>query len=134
MGVGIGALSMLLAVYPLDEGEYHCEEAVKHLQDCCPGHDYRNLSCYAGRGCDKALPAIDGQQALSLRDASCRDVVANGWCDSPPITPRSDLSSEPSDLSVPHDLAHPDLTSHVPDLAPADDAGPKSAIDLAGVD
>ncbi len=87
--LAVGVVSLLMADAPLDEGEYHCDEAVQHLQDCCPGYNFSGIDCDAGRGCDNKRPAIDDPEASTLRDLSCDDVRRRGYCDQPPVTPPS---------------------------------------------
>ena len=68
----------------IDPGELECEEAVKHLQDCCGATaGIANVSCYAERGCGSSVPALDPNRAVCLRDASCETLRASGACANP---------------------------------------------------
>jgi hypothetical protein len=79
------AVAFLMGSDGLDEEEYHCEEAVKHLLDCCPGFSRESVSCYAYRGgCDGDKPPdLVDDRAVCLRDASCQALVQSGACASP---------------------------------------------------
>jgi hypothetical protein len=81
------SLFALMGVEGLDAGEFHCEEAVKHLVDCCGAETVRSTSCVAGRGCDTARPAIDDPLASEVRDLTCDEITARGWCDQAPRSP-----------------------------------------------
>ena len=74
IGVGVGMLS--------------CEEAVKHLLDCCPDdRPVKAISCYAGRGCDHEVPQLSSSKSECLRDASCDALYASGACAAPQTAP-----------------------------------------------
>jgi hypothetical protein len=82
--VALITLTLLGGAEGIDEGELRCEEAVKHLLDCCPDDaTIRGISCYAGRGCDHESPQLSSWQAVCLRDESCDDLYASGACDTP---------------------------------------------------
>jgi hypothetical protein len=78
---------------PIDEGELHCEEAVRHLADCCRTDLDQAYSCTAGRGCDTGRPDLDDPLATEVRDQSCEELVASGACESPPHSPPPPKSS-----------------------------------------
>ena len=81
------SLTLLGGAEGIDKGELECEEAVKHLLDCCPNDaPARTISCYEGRYCDNAHPDLPGPQARCLRDASCDDLFASGACAEPRTT------------------------------------------------
>jgi hypothetical protein len=69
----------------IDGDELTCEDAVKHLFDCCGETDVAvsNVSCYQERGCGDARPELDPALANCLRQASCDDVRASGACKDP---------------------------------------------------
>jgi hypothetical protein len=92
---GAAALIALMGAEPLDEGEFHCEEAVKHLEDCCPGFNTYLVSCVAGRGCDNTRPDIDDPLATQVRDESCDELRAAGACEAPPKSPKPANESQP---------------------------------------
>jgi hypothetical protein len=71
----------------IDKGELECEEAVKHLIDCCPDDSaIRQVSCYVSRYCGSTTPELPGPQARCLRDSSCDDLYASGACSAPKTT------------------------------------------------
>jgi hypothetical protein len=69
----------------IDPGELTCEDAVKHLLDCCGDGNsaVRNVSCYEERGCGDARPELDPELASCLRQASCEELYASGACADP---------------------------------------------------
>lgn len=76
---------LLSGAWGIDPGELACEDAVKHLLDCCGDHDpgVRNITCYAERGCGNAQPELEPALASCLRDASCEELYASGACKDP---------------------------------------------------
>ena len=67
-----------------------CEEAVAHLQSCCPSADFSGVKCtyyYNQDDCDgsvtSTLPGYSTAQSNCIRNASCADLVAIGACASP---------------------------------------------------
>ena len=74
------ALSMVLAV-PLagsiDEREFACEEAFKHVEDCCP----QAPSFHCGTTCDPIDTTLT--TADCLRKSSCDELLASGACADP---------------------------------------------------
>ena len=82
--LAFGALSTHTASDGIREDELRCEEAKKHLADCC-GADVIDIDChYYDGGCDSepTPPQLSVQQALCLRDASC-DELRNVACSDP---------------------------------------------------
>lgn len=81
--LALGALSTLTASDGIREDELRCEEAKKHLMDCC-GASFVDVDChyYAG-GCDEAPtpPQLDVQAATCIRDASCDEILP--FCSDP---------------------------------------------------
>ncbi len=68
----------------IDKGELECEEAVKHLIDCCPNDAVpKAIDCYVGRGCDDHAADLTPAQSVCLRDSSCDDLYASGACNAP---------------------------------------------------
>jgi hypothetical protein len=57
----------------------HCEEAVAHLSDCCPGFVARGFDCTEGPGCNS--PALLEDQGRCIEGKSCEALVADGTCD-----------------------------------------------------
>ncbi len=68
-----------------DPAEFDCEEAVKHLLDCCPQNSVavEQVSCYLDRGCGSARPDLPDGQAVCLRDMACDRLRAIGACEDP---------------------------------------------------
>src|SRR5258708_5284220 len=76
-----GLLVLLLLTGGLDEldaGELRCEEAVKHLVDCCPGFNPQIVEC--GGAC--ASPVIDIPTSACIARATCSEVHRRGYCTS----------------------------------------------------
>ena len=85
--VALLALVLLGGAEGISENELECEEAVKHLLDCCPDDGpIRTISCYAGRGCDHETPELSSAQSVCLRDSSCDALYASGACAAPKTT------------------------------------------------
>ncbi len=82
--VALLSLTLLGGAEGVSKTELECEEAVKHLIDCCPDDAPAKLvNCYAGRDCDDRVPDLSDAQAVCLRDASCDDLFRSGACDAP---------------------------------------------------
>jgi hypothetical protein len=78
------SLMLLGGSIGIDKGELECEEAVKHLIDCCPDDaPARKINCYVERYCDKHPAELGPEQARCLRDRSCDDLYASGACEAP---------------------------------------------------
>jgi hypothetical protein len=77
-----GALLLLLFCAPLagsiDEQQFACEEALKHVEDCC-GASTQGFNC--GSACTSVDVSYD--QADWLRNASCDDLEAANACADP---------------------------------------------------
>ncbi len=134
--LGLAGLVLLSGASPIDGGELHCEEAVRHLADCCHAPLDSLYHCTAGRGCDDTRPDLDDPLATDVRDQSCDQLVASGACETPPMSPKPAppcigfLDScdpqpapnpPPPDLSL-HDLSPVDLAAP-PDLSSTDGPG-----------
>ena len=66
----------------LRNDELDCEEAVSHLEHCCPGFDSSGVSCvWQSHGCDGSTVEIDSAQSQCIRNRSCAELVASGVCD-----------------------------------------------------
>ena len=71
-----GAFVALTGEFGIREDELRCEEAKKHLIDCC-GDSYRSLSCtYVEGGCDSdpIYPDLDVSDAIRIRDSKCSEI------------------------------------------------------------
>jgi hypothetical protein len=80
-----GAFTALTGEIGIREDELRCEEAKKHLIDCC-GDSYRSLDCtYDEGGCDSAprYPELSVSEAVGIRDQSC-DELRNDYCGGAP--------------------------------------------------
>lgn len=82
--VALAALLMLGGAEGISKTELECEEAVKHLLDCCPNDaPIAAVDCYAGRDCDDHVPDLSSAQAVCLRDARCDDLATSNACAAP---------------------------------------------------
>ena len=66
------------------EDEFACEDAVAHLQSCCPGFTANNIDCTytEGQACEtrSVYPEIDATQAACIRSESCASLREFGVC------------------------------------------------------
>jgi hypothetical protein len=64
----------------LREDEVQCEEALKHLENCCKSSFASNLSCtYVDNGCDEpTLPDLEPDESVLVRAMSCHELTAQG--------------------------------------------------------
>jgi hypothetical protein len=66
------------------EDEFVCEDAVAHLQSCCPGFTGSNVDCtyqsQGGCGSPPIYPEISTDQASCIRNKSCDQLRAGGDC------------------------------------------------------
>jgi hypothetical protein len=84
MTLAVGSLSMLTAENGIREDELRCEEAKKHLIDCCGAASVDHLDCTYTPGCDNTdYPDLDAKTAVCLRDASCDALKKSGACEGP---------------------------------------------------
>lgn len=77
LGVLVGCFSSLR------EDDLECEEAVAHLEDCCPGFDARSVSCSYQEGCGDGRDQtgqLSVQQSNCIQAKSCSDLIASGTC------------------------------------------------------
>lgn len=79
--VAAGAAALLCGGFGIDRDEYDCEQAVAHLNDCCPSFDPARLSC--ARGCDGAGPDLTVDQSACIIGAHCDKLVSSGVCATP---------------------------------------------------
>ena len=78
------SLMLLGGAEGVDKSELECEEAVKHLIDCCPSDAPAKLvDCQVGRGCDSRPPDLSSARSTCLMNASCDDLYQSGACDTP---------------------------------------------------
>jgi hypothetical protein len=76
------AVGALLAC-GIRQDEFDCENAVAHLQECCPGFSGSSVSCtYNAGACGgTTYPALDITTSDCIRQASCGTLVSQGICD-----------------------------------------------------
>lgn len=63
--------------------ELACEDAVSHLQACCPGFTGSNVDCtYEPGGCGNSpvYPELSVDQSACIRGESCDELRAAGVC------------------------------------------------------
>ena len=59
-----------------------CEEAVSHLDECCPEIDPRRLNCVYQRGCGTDLdPVFTVNASECIRERPCDELKSKGICD-----------------------------------------------------
>lgn len=76
------AIGMVLACGDIRQDEFICENAVSHLQECCPGFDPTRIVCSYDTGCGvTTFPEIDATQGQCILGDSCQALVGNGVCD-----------------------------------------------------
>jgi len=74
-------VGVLFACGDMRQDELDCEEAVSHLQSCCPGFDSSAIQCTYSSGCGTTqYPAIATPQSQCIRGEDCSTLVASGVC------------------------------------------------------
>lgn len=79
-GIAAALLLAALAVRCLRRDELHCENAVAHLQRCCPGFQPGDVYCVYAESCSVVYPSISEGDASCIVDSSCTTLVENGAC------------------------------------------------------
>ncbi len=110
-------LAAILGCPGIREDEFVCEDAVSHLQACCPGFSGNNVDCeYDPGGCEGArtvYPEITTRQAACIRGESCGELVASGVCAraiaAPPGTTWDEQGSLPVDDDADPPLPYPQV-------------------------
>jgi len=65
-----------------EKGEILCEEAVAHMDECCPDFMAAAYNCDNFVGCGTSSPPdITPSLSECIRNLTCDEVVANGWCE-----------------------------------------------------
>ena len=61
----------------IHDDELHCEEAIAHLQNCCPGLKQASISCRQNTSCGNASarPQIPMEQSDCILARSCEDLT-----------------------------------------------------------
>lgn len=74
---GVILAIMLGGVLPgaLEENQLECEQALAHLEECCPALDAPHA---CGDGCDSVTLTLDSSQCL--KDSSCAEIQAANMC------------------------------------------------------
>ena len=87
-------MALVLACGGIRQDELSCEDAVGHLQQCCPGFTGSNLHCLYDPGCGgvpiglgdtgggggATLPDLDVDQSSCIRSESCSQLRSSGVC------------------------------------------------------
>ena len=78
----LGAVVVLVfACGGIDDNELNCEEAVAHLQDCCPGFEPRRFRCEEETTCNTRTPDFFDRASDCIRELSCESLRSLGKCD-----------------------------------------------------
>ncbi len=65
----------------LREDDLKCEEAVAHLNDCCPNFDLSKISCSYKSGCGSTQYAELGiEDSVCIQNKDCKTLIAEGIC------------------------------------------------------
>jgi hypothetical protein len=82
-------LVLLVAIAPLlmgssdlREDEFECEQAVSHLQGCCPASfDPTKVACEYESGCGSTTyPSLGIDDSKCIEQKSCDQILASGLC------------------------------------------------------
>jgi len=93
--VGLGIAAALACNSDTDDNQWRedvlsCEEAVAHLDECCPGFDLKRVQCryyyHIDRGCGTDTvthvePDIELSDSHCIRDSNCDKLQSQGNCD-----------------------------------------------------
>lgn len=75
-------VAVVLSCGEIREDEMLCEEAVSHLEECCPTIDPRRLNCVYDQGCGTDLvPVLTPDASECLSATGCADLQSRGICD-----------------------------------------------------
>lgn len=76
----LGMLS-LMASGGLREDEVDCEQAVSHLDECCPGFTWASsLRCEYYGGCGTSTPGLSVEESNCVMAMSCDELTARDLC------------------------------------------------------
>ena len=82
----LGTFLCSLAVGPgFRKDEVSCEEAVAHLDDCCPDFDETQLNCTYADQCSNVYPDLKVAESECIREASCDEIRARNLCAIRPV-------------------------------------------------
>jgi hypothetical protein len=89
-------VGLLLACTGIRQDEFACEDAVAHLQQCCPDFTGSNIVCvYAAvaGGCDTSgyseNPDFDVEQSTCIRNEACAVLRSSGVCERVAAIPKN---------------------------------------------
>ena len=75
-------VGLMMACGDIRQDEFLCENAVGHLQQCCPGFNPGAIDCTYAPGCTSTVyPELDATQSDCIMDQSCGALLASGVCD-----------------------------------------------------
>ncbi len=90
----------VLACGDIREDEFLCENAVSHLQQCCPGFRAA-IDCSYVQGCDDTTyPELDSIQSECIFQASCADLRQRGVCELAAQLPDNGIGADAATPSV----------------------------------
>jgi hypothetical protein len=126
LSVVVGAL---LACGSIRQDEFICENAVSHLQECCPGFDPHAIVCSYDQSCigGATYPELDATQSDCILGQSCDTLRAYGVCDRASALPDHGLGE--AGTSAPVCAAVPVVAPPLPQEASASDGSCTSAAD-----
>jgi hypothetical protein len=76
------------------EDEFQCEQAVAHLEECCPGFEPREVSCSFSSGCGSTtFTAFSLEESRCIQEESCGAIRSGHVCERA-------AAREPSETSV----------------------------------
>jgi hypothetical protein len=81
----VGALvGVVLACTGLRDDELQCEDAVGHLEQCCPTYVPGNIVCLEPSDCEdenRSYPLLSITDSTCIRGESCAELQSSGVCD-----------------------------------------------------
>jgi hypothetical protein len=63
------------------QDEFDCENAVSHLEQCCPDFPAGTVDCTYSGGCMPTGPVFNTAESDCIRGSSCSSLRAGGACD-----------------------------------------------------
>jgi hypothetical protein len=96
------ALAVSVRCSPVRESEIKCEEAVAHLDDCCPGGGWlveANCTFVDDEGCDEGHePGLTIAESDCVRARDCATLVNSGICNRAKRAHARPIRSEPAGI------------------------------------
>jgi hypothetical protein len=75
-------VGVVLGCGGIDDDELLCEEALGHLEDCCPGFDVHRFQCANQADCfNSVTPDVTQEASKCIRGHECSDARSSGLCD-----------------------------------------------------